>query len=392
MKVLIISDVYFPRINGVSTSILTFRRELARLGHEVTLIAPEYGNTLMEGENDILRVPSRRVPFDPEDRLMKAGSIRKLTTAFVAGTFDLVHVQTPFIAHYAGIALARRLGVPCIASYHTFFEEYLFHYFPLAPKALMRYAARRFSRSQGNALDALVVPSQAIAKILRDYGVHRPTRIIPTGVNAIDLHGGDGAAFRQRHGIKTDQPVVIFVGRVAFEKKIDFLFHVLCQVQTYLPNVLLVIAGDGPARNHLQQLAQHLGIQNNVLFTGYLDRNGGLRDVYRAADVFAFASDTETQGLVLLEAMALGVPIVSTAEMGTWDILQAGQGALVATRDVTDFSTKLVALLRDATLRNRLSLEGITYAKQWTAASMSVRLADFYREVTAPGFNSNAMD
>ena len=381
MKVLMISDVYFPRINGVSTSILTFRRELSLLGHEVALIAPKYEQSIGEVEDDILRVPSHRVLFDPEDRLMKVRDIHQLTTSLANWKPDVVHVQTPFMAHYAGLALARRLHLPCVASYHTFFEEYLFHYLPFAPKDLMRYAARHFSRSQGNALDALVVPSQAIAKILYDYGVQTPTRIIPTGVNPTDLQGGDGVAFRHRREISTEQPLVLYVGRLAFEKKIDFLLQVIRQVRTQVPNVLLVIAGDGPAREHLERLVARLDIRDNVRFVGYLARHGELRDAYRAADAFAFASDTETQGLVLLEAMASGLPIVSTAELGTWDILQAGQGALVAQRDVTDFSSKLTQLLQDTTLRDRLSKEGRAYAQQWTAQTMAVRMAEFYREV-----------
>jgi glycosyltransferase involved in cell wall biosynthesis len=376
-----VSDVYFPRINGVSTSILTFRRELAQLGHEVMLIAPDYGRPGEEGGGEAVRIPSHHLVLDPEDRIMKVGYIRSLATSLVERGLDLVHIQTPFVAHYAGLALGRRLKLPCIATYHTFFEEYLFHYVPLVPKPLMRYAARSFSRSQSDALDALVVPSRAMEQVLHGYGVQTPTCVIPTGIDPADLHGGDGSVFRRRHGIPAHQPMAIYVGRVAFEKNIGFLLHVIHQVRTHLPQVLLVTAGDGPARRHLQKLAIRLGLQDNVRFVGYLARHGELRDCYRAADVFTFASGTETQGLVLLEAMALGVPVVSTAVMGTWDILQAGRGALIARHNVADFAGKLLRVLRDADLRRQLAGEGIAYVQEWTSRAMAMRLAGFYSEV-----------
>ncbi|CAK0748179.1 1,2-diacylglycerol 3-alpha-glucosyltransferase [Gammaproteobacteria bacterium] len=386
MKILMISDVYFPRINGVSTSIFIFRRELAQLGHEIVLIAPGYdelGEQAIKGEtnNEIFRVPARRVIFDPEDRLMKGRDIRQLTATLEKRNFDLVHVQTPFMAHYAGLKFARHFNLPCVASYHTFFEEYLYHYLPLVPKKLMRYMARSFSQSQCNALDALIVPSRAMVEILHGYHIKTPIRIISTGIDLADLRGGDGIAFRLRHSIATERPMVIYVGRVAFEKKIDFLFHVIKRTRNHLPQILLVIVGDGPARLHLERLVTRLGIQENVKFVGYLARHGELRDAYQAANAFVFSSDTETQGLVLLEAMALGVPVVSTAEMGTRDILQAGRGALVAARNVVDFSDKLLYLLNDHNLHERLAHEGSDYAREWSASAMAMRMAEFYIEV-----------
>src|SRR5262245_50157904 len=130
MRILMISDVYFPRINGVSTSIQTFRRGLHAAGHETLLIAPEYPAGHAD-ERDIIRIPSRYLPRDPEDRMMKGGAIRALLPRLEREGFDLVHIQTPFVAHYLGVSLARSLRVPVIESYHTYFEEYLHHYVPL---------------------------------------------------------------------------------------------------------------------------------------------------------------------------------------------------------------------------------------------------------------------
>ncbi|HMQ12324.1 MAG TPA: glycosyltransferase, partial [Candidatus Competibacter phosphatis] len=181
MKILMLSDVYFPRVNGVSTSIQTFRRELGRLGHEVWVVAPEYGPPAAE-EEGVNRVPSRQVLFDPEDRMMRSGPLGRRLWALNDWGCDLVHVQTPFVAHYAGLRLARRWGVPCVETYHTFFEEYLFHYLPVLPKSAWRAVARVLSRRQCNRLNGLVVPSQAMREVLERYGVRTTMRVIPTGM------------------------------------------------------------------------------------------------------------------------------------------------------------------------------------------------------------------
>lgn len=381
MNILMLSDVYFPRVNGVSTSIATFRRELETLGHQVHLLAPAYP-TAGASEAGITRIPARYLFADPEDRMMRRGALLDLTAELAERDIDILHIQTPFVAHHAGVRLARRLGVPRIETYHTFFEEYLYHYLPWMPPALTRFAARRFSAMQCNDLDGLVVPSSAMAERLRLYGVRTPTRIIPTGIDPEHLQGGDGAAFRRRLGIAPERPTLVHVGRIAYEKNIDFLLHMLDRVRKALPDVLLIIAGEGPALHHLKRLGRQLGLDDHLRFVGYLDREQALLDCYRAGDAFVFASRTETQGLVLLEALALGVPVVSTAVMGTRDILAREHGgALIAEDDTQDFADKVLHLLRDAELRARLAREAPTHAAQWNAAHQARRLETFYRDI-----------
>lgn len=312
---------------------------------------------------------------------MQLRSILQYLPRLRRGQFDLIHIQTPFVAHYAGVHLSRRLGLPRVETYHTLFEEYLYHYVPFVPKSWMRALARRFSRNQCNNLDALVVPSEAVLNVLRTYGVSVPIDIIPTGIEPDQLAAGNGAAFRARHGIAPGRLTLVHVGRVAFEKNIDFLLRVLVSVRARIPDVLLVIAGEGPALKHLRGLTARLGLEESVLFVGYQDREQALLDCYRAGDVFVFASRTETQGLVLLEAMALGVPVVAPAILGTRDIVGPGKGALVSALDETEFAAKVVALLTDDALRERLGREAQSHAREWDARRMAERMAEFYARV-----------
>lgn len=376
LRVLMVSDVYFPRINGVSTSIETFRHALPRHGVEVSLVAPRYGD---EAEAPgIVRVPGRRLPRDPEDRLMRQGALRR-AVRLAAPEHDLIHVQTPFAAHYAGLRAARTLGKPVLTTYHTLFEEYLQHYIPFLPSGTLRALARRFSRGQCNALDAVVVPSSAMARRLGDYGVTAPTHILPTGLPESAFRPGDRARFRRRHDIPESAPVALFVGRVAHEKNITFLLDALERARRSKPELLLLITGEGPALPDLRARAEDPALRGSVRFLGYLDRGGDLVDAYAAADVFVFASRTETQGLVLLEAMAQGCPVVALAAMGTKDILGAGRGCVAAPDDPEGFARAWLALLADPTARARLAGEARLHAREWSDDALAARLAVLYR-------------
>src|ERR1700731_734791 len=186
VRVLFISDVYFPRVNGVSTSIRTFRQDLSGHGVDTRLVAPCYGAApdAAPDENGVLRVPAARVPRDPEDRRMRWRALIRALDTLPGSAFDLVHIHTPFVAHYAGVRFARRARIPVVAPYHTFFEEYLHHYVPLLPRSLGRRLARRFTRSQCSQLDAIVVPSEPMRALLLEYGISTRTQVIPIGLSA----------------------------------------------------------------------------------------------------------------------------------------------------------------------------------------------------------------
>lgn len=389
LHVLMLSDVSFPRINGVSTSIQTFRSSLSRLGIRVTVVAPDYPGTdpAADAAAGTMRIPSRRVPLDPEDRLMRWGSLarldRRLAGAGHTGPaihgIDLVHVQTPFAAHYAGLRLARKHGVPCVATYHTHFEEYLFHYVRFLPRRMLRAAARSLARHQCNALDAVIVPSQPMAATLRGYGVGKPLHVIPTGLPESQFVPGNGARFRQAWGIGADREVALFVGRTAFEKNIGFLLDMIDIARRQRPSLMLVVAGEGPALPALRRRAEELRLDDHVRFVGYLPREGGLRDCYAAADVFTFASLTETQGLVLLEAMAIGLPVLAIPALGAAEIILPRRGAAAAADTPEGFAAQLAALLADPNRLATMAEDAVEFAREWDAASQGLRLAELYR-------------
>ena len=378
MRVLMVSDVYFPRVNGVSTSIETFRRTLALQGVEVRLVVPRYGDE--PDEPGIIRVAGRPVPGDREDRLVGWRAMHRAVLA-AARDCDLIHVQTPFIAHYAGLKAARTLGLPVVATYHTLFEEYIAHYAPFLPAGWLRRQARSLSRRQCNALDAVIVPSRAMRDRLTDYGVLADLHVLPTGIPLAQFATGDGAAFRRQHDIPAGRPLALFVGRVAHEKNIGFLFEALQHAHRQHPGILLVVAGEGPAMADLQAQVAALGLADSVRFIGYLDRRQGLPACYAAADVFVFASRTETQGLVLLEAMAAGLPVIALSAMGTADILDAGCGCFTPPDDPAAFGEVLGRMLANPAAWGHLAAEAGDYARSWSDSAMASRLAGLYGQL-----------
>ncbi|WP_052177827.1 glycosyltransferase [Methylotenera sp. G11] len=381
MKILYISDVYFPRINGVSTSIRTFVKQMQSLGHEVHLIAPDYA-AATEDEGWIKRIPAHNIYFDPEDKLMKWSAAMQKLPELRRENYDLIHVHTPFVAHYLGLRLARELNVPCVETYHTFFEDYLHHYLPWIPKLMARGIARMISKRQCNAVDAIVAPSAPMLSVLRAYGVKAAAEVIATGLQEHSFKEADGEAFRIKYGIPLDRPMLLFVGRVAFEKNIGFLLEMTKVLLERHPQALLVVAGQGPAEKSLHQQAKALALDSNIKFIGYLDRNTELNACYQAADIFVFSSKSETQGLVLLEAMAQGTPVVAIAELGTASILVEGQGALIAPDHIEGFAEKVHQLLKYPQDRYELGKAALVYASEnWTAKLQAERMLNFYHHL-----------
>lgn len=385
MNILMISDVYFPRVNGVSTSIRTFADSLRAQGHEVHLVAPRYDHSASTGDHDaswITRIEARKIVFDPEDYLMKWSALMAYVDSLHPGDFDMVHIHTPFIAHYAGLRIAKKLQVPVVETYHTFFEDYMHHYLPWVPRSLAVRIARLVSKRQCQQVDTVVSPSAQMRDVLQQYGVSTPITVIPTGLDASRFVPGDGSVFRHKYEIPAQRPLLLYVGRVAYEKNIQFLLEVLHLVIQDHPDVLLVITGEGPAEAMLKKMTKEKGLQQYVLFLGYLDREVGLNAAYQAADIFVFASKSETQGLVLLEAMAQATPVVAIAELGTASILVQERGALIAEDDEVHFAEQVQTLLIDHQLRQRVGEQGKTYVEQvWASDVQAQKLLTCYKRL-----------
>ena len=379
MKIALVTDTYYPRINGVSASTRSFATEFVRLGHEVQIFAPAYP----QSSKDTLcvhRFPSLYLFFDPEDRLGIPFWSRGLVHHFIEAQFDIVHTQTPFSLGSAAIHWARKSGALIVHTYHTLFTEYVAHYLPWFPQRITRASTRWFSRRYCNRCDMLVCPSTAMRRVLESYAISSPIQVIPTGIDLSNFIGHDGPRYRRQLGLLPENKVLLFMGRVAEEKNIDFLLRVVNRVRHRIPHLRLLIAGEGPAKARLQRMTAQLGLTECITFLGYLTKDDW-RDCYAAADLFVFSSVTETQGLVVSEAMAVGTPVVAVGEMGIKDVMASGRGGIVTKFDESEFASAIQRLLLEPQLYQSKRSEALEEAGHWSATTMAKRMLANYQSM-----------
>lgn len=377
LKIALVTDTYFPRINGVSASTRVFFEEFQRLGHDVHLYAPAFPNHIDENPN-IHRFPSSRVFFDPEDRLGRPNRDKEMIRRFIDERYDIVHTQTPFTVGGPALDWARESGAKVVHTYHTLFTAYVQYYLPWIPTGFMVHLAKMVSRRYCNRCDLIVTPSHEMKRVLESYGItHRPIVAIPTGINLSKFKGADGARFRRDNGFAPDDQILLFMGRVSGEKNIAFLIRCMKRLAVMFPKAKLVIAGEGGGKEGLRKLVKKMDLQKQVVFLGYLGGNDW-RDCYASADLFTFASVTETQGLVVTEAMAAGVPVVAVGRMGVKDVMSEEKGGLLTEPNETEFIEAVRRMLTDKELYALKKSETLAEAARWSSGVMAKRMLEAY--------------
>jgi glycosyltransferase involved in cell wall biosynthesis len=298
------SDSYLPEKNGLVTSVVGAAHALRRRGHRVIVVAPAHKDA-PDDDPDVFRFRSTSFPFYPQLR-MAFPLPASLLTSLPRMPFDIIHSHSFFFVGCLGAYLAQRRLTPLVFTYHTLFTQYT-HYLPLQRD----FAKSRFiwlSREFSNRCDRIIVPTHYTAAELNGYGVNKPIDVLPTGVDLRIFAGG--AVSPETHRARCGGPIALFAGRLGKEKNLDLVLDAFSLTAARLPSARLVIAGEGPHERELRKHASALDCADRIEFTGALEK-ADLGSWYRAADAFVFASTTETQGLVLVEAMAHGVPVVA---------------------------------------------------------------------------------
>ncbi len=365
-------------LGGVSTAVETVRAALERLGHEVVVVAPE-----MAGACDttarVVRVPAVPAPTYPDFSLplpVPPAAARHLA----ALDLDVVHAQHPFLLGGTARRLARRLGRPLVFTYHTLYDKYA-HYVPL-PRPLVARAAVAWSTRFANTADAVVAPSAALAARLRAQGVHRPIAVVPTGVDLARFHRGDRTAARAAAGLPA-RPLVLYVGRLDREKNVAFLLQAFDRLARAHATAELVLVGRGTQDAALRRQAQGLAAGNRIRFAGGV-APAEVVGYYQAADLFLFASTTETQGLAVLEAMAVGLPVVAIRATGVEEAVVDGVSGLLVPEDADVFAAAALEVLRDGHLATKLASGARAAARPFAASVLAARLVALYRRLSRP--------
>jgi glycosyltransferase involved in cell wall biosynthesis len=319
LRVGFFTEVYRPVVNGVVASVDALAEGLRAGGHEVYCFTPKVPG-YEESDGPVFRMPSLPLPDTPYRLTLPL--VRRRNVQGVIKRLSIIHAHSPFITGWMGLRYARRYNIPFVYTYHTKLEEYA-HYVPFDETAT-RMAAETLTRTFADMADAVVVPTLAMGERLRELGVEARIEVIPTGIDLARFGSGRrDPALRERVGVD-GRRMLFFVSRLAKEKSVDLLIEALAQAA---PDLHLVIGGDGPERDALIALAETLGVAERTTFLGAVERDA-LPDLYASSDAFVFSSTTETQGLVLAEALAAGALVIAADAPTNRDAL-GGAGQIV---------------------------------------------------------------
>lgn len=378
MKVAIFSESYLPYLNGVSISIRILHEELTRRGHEVWIYAPRFRD-YQDPYPTVRRFPSFYTPFEPDYPIAWLFAPR-LWREFRQQGFEVVHTHTPFFAGMAGASWAKRLKIPLVSTYHTLYEEYL-HYVPsVVPKSLVRRVLRWHLRRYYESVDAVMTPSEIGAEVLRKYGVQKP--ITPIRNPVLPFPELSKAEARARLGIPDTVWMLLYVGRMAPEKNVSVLLQAMPHIVRGCPNARLWLVGPGPALEELRAQATAMELNEWVHFTGPVPREE-VSLYLLAADLFVFPSVTESQGLVLDEAQAAGLPCIVANGGGAPEAVDYGQTGVIVEPTPEAFVEAVLHLTRHPEEREALRQRAIRKRELLSVPAVVDRIVGVYQSAIA---------
>ena len=382
LSIVMFTNNYLPFIGGVPISIHRLASGLTKLGHQVNIFAPAYPEPSADDEKDhIIRCPrflQANLSGFPIVNLFSP----KIAQTFKALDCDLVHIHHPFWLGVKGLHLARRRHIPIVLTYHTRLERYM-HYLPIPGSSLKILLAHWKIRTVANHCDAIITPTPSTEEYLRNLGVSALIETIPTGIRLQDYEFWTPEQVREcRHSYtKGTGLLLITVCRLAEEKNLDFMLDGLAKVKALSPvSFTCLLVGNGPLRSHLEKRVIELGLEHMVAFAGNLPPREVSR-IYLAADLFVFASTSETQGMVLVEAMAGGCPVVAVRASGVHDVVKNGYNGVMVPESTDSWATAISALLSDEAKLAELSENSRTFAQAYSEERIAQKVEALYQRV-----------
>ncbi|TDR53370.1 glycosyltransferase involved in cell wall biosynthesis [Halomonas ventosae] len=380
MNVLMFTNTYLPIVGGVSESVQRLKHQLQAAGHRVLVVAPRLEGQPRE-ERDVVRVVAVQ-HFNGSDFSLPVPIPGQLHEAIEAFEPDIVHAHHPFLLGDTAARAAETYGLPLVFTHHTLYEHYT-HYVPGDSPRMQRFAVALATQYTW-LCDEVIAPSESIQDLLRRREANPRISVVPSGVDTARFAVGDRAHWRHRLGIPEAAYVIGHLGRLALEKNLAFLAGAVAEALVRAPGAHFLVVGEGEARGDIQAIAEARGVAGRLHFTGRL-HGQALIDAYHAMDVFAFASHSETQGMVVAEAMAAGLPVVAIEAPGVREVVVDGRNGRLLAADDLDAMAEALAALTDPGVRLPLAEAALETAAEYDEPRCAERCLAVYRRAIARG-------
>ncbi|MEJ2656775.1 MAG: glycosyltransferase [Desulfobacterales bacterium] len=387
------SNTYLPHVGGVARSVSICSKDLGKMGNDVMVIVPEYSDSeSWRGDGpEILRVPAIQ-NFNGSDFSVRIPVPFIIDDAIDKFKPDVIHSHHPYLLGDAALRAARRRSLPLVFTHHTLYEEYT-HYVSNNPKT-MKHFAIHLSTEYANMCTRVIAPSKSIAHLIKERGVIPPVEEIPTGVDIRFFSEGHREKFREEFRIPQDAFVIGHLGRLAPEKNLKFLAQAISDSMKDLPNSRFLVVGKGPGAEEIIQIFNKRGFNDRLIMAG---KQTGTRlcDAYHAMDLFVFASKSETQGMVLTEAMAAGIPVIAIDAPGAREVVSNSKNGILLPWNASEhmFSKAVRDAILDPEKIFRWRKVALKTALKFDRKKCAEKLYDLYQAVItdSESYAENAM-
>lgn len=378
LRIGLFTDTYAPQVNGVSISLQLISDGLQRAGHQVTIFAPKFPG-YKDDQPSVFRVPSLRYLNKPPIYVAVLGTPRT-TWSLTRRQFDVLHAHSPLTVGLLAYVTASTKNLPLIYTYHTSITDYTHYLKIIGGTGIIRRAARWFSTTTTNLGDQVVVPSPKFRRLLLEQKVRKPIHTIPNGIDLSNFKQAKSpGSLRARLGLKPDAPVLLSVGRVDPEKRLDFLIEAFTRLADQFPEARLVFAGDGSARKDLEAKAAATKVRDRIHFLGMVER-ADLPDVLHDATIFLSASTTEVHPISVIEAIASGLPIIAVQDEAFEGMVLEGGNGHMTPLDENAFSRAVSSLLFDPARLERYRKRSTEISQKFSIEGQVQALEDLYFE------------
>ncbi len=378
LRIGLFTDTYAPQVNGVSISLQLVSEGLQRRGHQVTIFAPRIPG-YEDNQPGVMRLPSLKYLNNPPIYVAVLGTPRS-TWSLTRKHFDVLHAHSPLTVGLLAYLTASTKNLPLIYTYHTSITDYTHYLKVIGGTGVIRHAARWFSTTSTNLGNQIVVPSPKFYRLLLEQKVKRPIHVIPNGIDLSNFKAvKNPGSFRSKLGVGPDAPILLSVGRVDPEKRLDFLIDAFDRIADRMPEAHLVFAGDGGARKKLQEHAAAVKSSSRIHFLGMVDRTE-LPVILHDATVFLSASTTEVHPISVIEAIASGLPLVVVQDEAFEGMIVENENGHQTPLDVTAYSETLLSLLNDPERLKRYGKRSMELSEKYSIEGQVRALETLYIE------------